>query len=111
MNVKNVWRSIVLTGMTIASVMKKMNEKLRLDIGTDQYIMLEVIGSTYYPLSKLYQVSEAHRCEYICKTGDMMRVSTRGYEFFTTPEAVTPRYVLPYRVAQSVWSLFSDEEE
>ena len=82
-----------------------MNEKLRLDIGIDQYITLEVISSEWY------QVSEVHRCEYICKTGDMVRVSTRGYEFFTTPEAVTPRYVLPYRVAQSVWSLFSDEEE
>jgi hypothetical protein len=82
-----------------------MNEKLRLNIGTDQYIMLEEISS------ELYQVSEVHRCEYICKTGDMMRVSIRGYEFFTTPEAVTPRYVLPYRVAQSVGILKVDEEE
>ena len=91
--------------MTIASVMKKMNEKLRLNIGTDQYIMLEEISS------ELYQVSEVHRCEYICKTGDMVRVSTRGYEFFTTPEAVTPRYVLPNRVVLSAITIPSDEEE
>ena len=88
-----------------------MNENLRLDIGTDQYIMIELLGSTSYPLSKVYQVIEVHRCEYICKTGDMMRVSIRGYEFFTTPEAVTPRYVLPYSVAQSVVTIPSDEEE
>mgnify|MGYP001590377757 CR=1 FL=1 len=105
MNVKNVWRSIVLTGMTIASVMKKMNEKLRLDIGIDQYIMLEVISSEWY------QVSEVHRSSYICKTGDMMRLSIRGYEFFTTPEAVTPRYVLPNRVVLSAITIPSDEEE
>jgi len=105
MNVKQVWRSIVLTGMTIASVMKKMNKNLRLDIGTDQYITLEAISGVWF------QVIEAHRCDYLCKTGDVMRVSTRGYEFFTTPEAVTPRYVLPYRVTQSVVTIPSDEEE
>ena len=105
MNVKNVWRSIVLTGMTIASVMKKMNEKLRLNIGTDQYIMLEEISS------ELYQVSEVHRCEYICKTGDMLRVSTRGYEVLTKPDATTPRYVLPNRVVMSAVTIPSDEEE
>jgi len=82
-----------------------MNEKLRLDIGTDQYISLEAISGVWF------QVIEAHRCDYLCKTGDVMRVSTRGYEFFTTPEAVTPRYVLPYRVTQSVVTIPSDEEE
>lgn len=90
--------------MTIASVMK-MNEKLRLNIGTDQYIMLEEISS------ELYQVSEVHRCEYICKTGDMVRVSTRGYEVLTKPDATTPRYVLPNRVVMSAITIPSDEEE
>ena len=82
-----------------------MNEKLRLNIGTDQYIMLEEISS------ELYQVSEVHRCEYICKTGDMVRFSTRGYEFFTTPDATTPRYILPIRVVMSAVTIPSDEEE
>ena len=88
-----------------------MNDKMKLNIGADQYIMLEVIGSTSYPLSKVYQVIETHRCEYICKSGDMVRFSTRGYEFFTTPEAVTPRYVLPISVVLSAYTIPSDEEE
>ena len=82
-----------------------MNEKLRLNIGTDQYIMLEEISS------ELYQVSEVHRCECICKTGDMVRVSTRGYEVLTKPDATTPRYVLPNRVVMSAITIPSDEEE
>ena len=84
---------------------KMMNDKMKLNIGADQYIILERISSD------MYQVNETHRCEYIGKSGDMVRFSTRGYEFFTTPEAATPRYVLPVSVVLSAYSLSSDEEE
>ena len=83
-----------------------MNKNLRLDIGTDQYISLEAISSEWY------QVSEAHRCEYICKTGDMVRISTRGYEIFSSPQSVFPTYVLPNRTKKTLFEPdTSDEEE
>jgi len=67
---------------------------MRLTIGTDQYITLEQI-----PDSIWYQVTGQERCQHITTVGDMVRNTTRGWEFFLSLDANSPRYVLPNRSA------------
>lgn len=67
---------------------------MRLIIGADRYITLQQI-----PASQWYQVTESIRCQHITDAGDMVRNTTRGWEFFSSLEDNSPRYVLPNRAA------------
>ena len=67
---------------------------MKLIIGADRYIMLESIPDLGW-----YQVTESIRCPHITDAGDMVRRTTRGWEFFSSLTDNTPRYVLPSRAA------------
>jgi len=67
---------------------------MRLIIGADRYITLQQI-----PASQWYQVTESIRCQHITDAGDMVRNTTRGWEFFLSLDDNSPRYVLPNRAA------------
>ena len=67
---------------------------MRLIIGSDRYITLERIPDTTW-----YQVTESIRCQHITDVGDMVRTTTRGWEFFTSLDNNSPKYVLSNRVA------------
>ena len=74
-----------------------MRGTARLIIGAtfdDRYITLEQI-----PASQWYQVTESIRCQHITDAGDMVRSTKRGWEFFSSLEDNSPRYVLPNRAA------------
>ncbi len=78
---------------------------MKLIIGTDRYIMLESI-----PDLEWYQVTESIRCQHITDAGDMVRRTTRGWEFFSSLTDNTPRYVLSSRAA-ILDTRTGDEEE
>ena len=67
---------------------------MRLIIGADRYIILQRIPDTTW-----YQVTESIRCQHITDAGDMVRSTTRGWEFFLSLGDNSPRYVLPSRAA------------
>ena len=67
---------------------------MKLIIGADRYITLQQI-----PTSLWYQVTESIRCQHITDVGDMVRSTTRGWEFFLSLGDNSPRYVLPSRAA------------
>jgi len=67
---------------------------MKLIIGADRYIMLEWVGILMW-----YQVTESIRCQHITEAGDMVRRTTRGWEFFSSLTDNSPRYVLPSRAA------------
>tara|TARA_R110002167_G_scaffold148075_1_gene340820 strand:- start:1837 stop:2085 length:249 start_codon:yes stop_codon:yes gene_type:complete len=71
-----------------------MRGTARLIIGADRYIILQQI-----PASEWYQVTESIRCQHITDAGDMVRSTKRGWEFFSSLEDNSPRYVLPSRAA------------
>tara|TARA_R110000822_G_scaffold19176_6_gene62602 strand:+ start:1585 stop:1821 length:237 start_codon:yes stop_codon:yes gene_type:complete len=67
---------------------------MKLIIGADRYIMLESILDLDW-----FQVTESIRCQHITDAGDMVRRTTRGWEFFSSLTDSSPRYVLPSRAA------------
>jgi hypothetical protein len=67
---------------------------MRLIIGADRYITLQRLPDTIW-----YQVTESIRCQHITDVGDMVRSTTRGWEFFLSLSDNSPRYVLPSRAA------------
>jgi len=67
---------------------------MRLIIGADRYITLQRLPDTSW-----YQVTESIRCQHITNAGDMVRSTTRGWEFFLSLGDNSPRYVLPSRAA------------
>ena len=67
---------------------------MRLIIGADRYIILQRLPDTTW-----YQVTESIRCQHITDTGDMVRTTTRGWEFFSSLDNNSPKYVLPSRAA------------
>jgi len=67
---------------------------MRLIIGTDRHIILQRLPDTSW-----YQVVESIRCQHITDAGDMVRSTTRGWEFFLSLGDNSPRYVLPSRAA------------
>jgi hypothetical protein len=77
---------------------------MKLNIGADRYIMLESI-----PALEWYQVTESIRCQHITDAGDMVRRTTRGWEFFSSLGDNAPKYVLPSRVA--VLDTHTEDEE
>lgn len=77
---------------------------MKLIIGADRYIMLESI-----PDLEWYQVTESIRCQHITDAGDMVRRTTRGWEFFSSLDDNAPKYVLPGRAA--VFDTYTEGEE
>ena len=69
-------------------------KRVSIIIGADRYIMLESI-----PDLEWYQVTKSIRCQHITDAGDMVRRTTRGWEFFSSLTDNSPRYVLPSRAA------------
>ena len=67
---------------------------MKLIIGADRYIMLESILDLDW-----FQVTESIQCQHITDAGDMVRRTTRGWEFFSSLTDSSPRYVLPSRAA------------
>ena len=67
---------------------------MRLIIGADRYITLQRLPDTTW-----YQVTESIRCQHITNAGDMVRSTTRGWEFFLSLDDNSPKYVLPSRAA------------
>jgi hypothetical protein len=56
-----------------------------------------------------YQVTKSIRCQHITDAGDMVRRTTRGWEFFSSLGDNGPRYVLPSRAA--VLDTYTEGEE
>jgi len=77
---------------------------MKLIIDADRYIMLESI-----PDLEWYQVTESIRCQHITDAGDMVRRTTRGWEFFSSLTDNSPRYVLPSRAA--IFDTHTGDEE
>ena len=77
---------------------------MRLIIGADRYITLQRL-----PDSVWYQVTKSIRCQHITNAGDMVRSTTRGWEFFLSLSDNTPRYVLPSRAA--ILDTYTEGEE
>lgn len=72
---------------------------MKLIIGADRYIMLESIQVPPPWPTLWYQVTESIRCQHITDAGDMVRRTTRGWEFFSSLGDNAPKYVLPSRAA------------
>ena len=77
---------------------------MRLIIGADRYITLQRLPDTVW-----YQVTKSIRCQHITNAGDMVRSTTRGWEFFSSLSDNSPRYVLPSRAA--ILDTYAEGEE